>query len=120
VRVLLVEDDAALASVVVEALEQDGHSTTHVWEPQEARRLAVAESWDAFVVDAFGGHQQPDPEYRATLEHLASRGRVIVTSGRAWAAHTAPRDLGADAVFVKPYDLGDLSDALAAGEDRPR
>jgi DNA-binding response OmpR family regulator len=119
VRVLLVEDDAALASVVVEALEQDGHSTVHVREPEQARRLAVAEAWDAFVVDAFGAHQQPDPEYRATVEHLAARGRVIVTSGRAWAAHTAPRDLGADAVFAKPYDLGDLSDTLTALDEQP-
>jgi DNA-binding response OmpR family regulator len=119
VRVLLLEDDAALARVVVEALNEDGHSTTHVREPEEARRLATTQAWDAFVVDAFGGHQQPDPEYRATLKHLAAHGRVVVTSARSWVLHTAPQDIGADAVLSKPYDLGDLSDALTALVDRP-
>jgi DNA-binding response OmpR family regulator len=113
-RVLLVEDDVALASVVLEALAQDGHSATHVRGPEEARHLASTEPWDAFVVDAFGAYQQPDAEYRATLRQLARRGRVVVTSARAWAAHTAPQDLGADAVLTKPYDLADLNDALAA------
>jgi DNA-binding response OmpR family regulator len=112
VRVLLIEDDAALASVVVEALEQDGHSTTHVREAAEAHRLAEAELYDAFVVDAFGAYQQPDAEFRATLRQLKLGGRVIVTSGRAWASHTSADDLGADAVLTKPYDLGALSEAL--------
>jgi DNA-binding response OmpR family regulator len=111
---LLVEDDTDLASVVLEALEQDGHSAAHVREPEEARRLASSEAWDAFVVDAFGGYLQPDPEYRATLSHLATRGRVVVTSARAWVTSTTPQELGADAVLAKPYDLGHLSDTLSA------
>ena len=118
-RVLLVEDDAELARVVVEALNDDGHTTTHVREPEEARRLASTEAWDAFVVDAFGAHQQPDPEYRATLKLLAAHGRVVVTSARSWVLHTAPQDIGADAVLSKPYDLGALNDALTALADRP-
>jgi hypothetical protein len=65
-------------------------------------------------VDAFGAHQQPDAEYRATVADLATRGHVVVTSARAWAAHTPAHEIGADAVLTKPYDLGTLSDTLAA------
>jgi DNA-binding response OmpR family regulator len=110
----LVEDDADLAGVVMEALAQDGHSATHVRGPAEACRLATTDSWDAFVVDAFGGHQQPDAAYVATVQHLASRGRVVVTTGRAWGVDAEASDLGAYAVLTKPYDLDELADALTA------
>jgi DNA-binding response OmpR family regulator len=110
VRVLLVEDDADLAGVVMEALVQDGHTAVHVRGPDEARALATSDSWDAFVVDAFGSYSQPDAEYRSTLRHLATRAPVVVTSGRAWAT----TDLGADAVLPKPYDLADLADTLSS------
>jgi DNA-binding response OmpR family regulator len=62
---------------------------------------------------------EPDPEYRATLKHLAARGRVVVTTGRAWATKDAAIDLGADAVLTKPYDLTELSDMLSSFPTRP-
>src|SRR4029453_10512099 len=102
------EDDLDLAQVVVEALADEGHATTHVAEPGEAIRLADAEEWDAFVVDAFGDYMAPDADYRAALRGFSARGRVVVTTGRAWDA----RELIADAVLTKPYDLDDLAQAL--------
>ena len=118
-RVLLVEDDAVLASLVMEALAQDGHQAVHVRGPDEALALANRCVWDAFVVDAFGAHMEPDAEYRATLKQLAARGRVVVTSGRAWATNAAASDLGADAVLTKPYDLSELSDMLSSFPAQP-
>jgi DNA-binding response OmpR family regulator len=114
VRVLVVEDDADLAGVVMEALAQDGHSATHVRGPAEARRLASTSTWDAFVLDAFGGYQHPDADYRATVRHLASLGRVVVTTGRAWGGRPEANQLGAHVVLTKPYDLEDLADALTS------
>jgi DNA-binding response OmpR family regulator len=108
-RVLILEDDVELAGIVVEALADEGHATRHVSEPAEARRLADAEPWDAFVVDAFGDYLEPDAEYCATLEMLSACGRVIVTTGRAWSDDLVEH---AAAVLKKPYDLGELSAAL--------
>jgi len=108
-RVLILEDDFELAQVVVEALADEGHATKHVTEPGEAMRLADAEEWDAFVVDAFGDYLAPDAEYRAALREFSARGRVVVTTGRAWDA----RELIADAVLIKPYDLDELAQALS-------
>lgn len=118
-RVLLVEDDAVLASLVMEALALDGHQAVHVRGPDEALALASRGVWDAFVVDAFGAHLEPDAEYRATLKQLAARGRVVVTTGRAWATPAAASDLGADAVLTKPYDLSELSDMLSSFPAQP-
>jgi DNA-binding response OmpR family regulator len=112
--VLLVEDDADLAGVVLEALEQEGHQATHVRGTAEACQLATTDRWDAFVLDAFGGYEYPDADYRATVKHLASHGRVVVTTGRPWRGTAHARELGADAVLTKPYDLNDLEDALTS------
>jgi DNA-binding response OmpR family regulator len=109
VRVLILEDDLELARLVSEALSDEGHTTTHVSEPSEAVRLADAEPWDAFVVDAFGDYLEPDAEYCATLREFAARGRVVVTTGRSWA--DAP-GLDAHTVLTKPYDLDELAKAL--------
>jgi len=117
--VLLVEDDADLAGVVIEALEQDGHQAVHVCAPSEACALAVSDVWDVFVVDAFGEHLAPDDDYRATLRRLATYGSVVVTTGRAWGTRAEARDLGADALLTKPYDLTDLADTLSALPARP-
>jgi two-component system OmpR family response regulator len=118
-RVLIVEDDADLAALVLEALAQDGHQAVHVRGPDEARALASRYVWDVFVLDAFGGHLQPDAEYRATVKHLAARGRVVVTTGRAWATNAVASDIGADAMLTKPYDLTELTDALSSFPKRP-
>ena len=115
VRVLLVEDDATLAAIVLEALAEDGHSATHVREPFEALRLASIESWDAFVVDGFGpSHRQPDADYRAAVQCLAACGPVVVTTGRAWAAQAQAAELGVHALLTKPYDLGELIGTLSS------
>jgi CheY-like chemotaxis protein len=85
-RVLLVEDDAVLASVMLDALTDSGHSARHVNNPDEAFRLANAERWDAIVVDGFGdSYMQPDAEYRTAVRQLGRRSPVVVTSARAWA-----------------------------------
>jgi DNA-binding response OmpR family regulator len=120
VRVLLVEDDADLAGVVMEALEQDGHEATHVRAAGEACALAGADAWDVFVVDAFGEHLAPGDDYRAAVRHLAARGAVVVTTGRAWGSSTEAHALGADALLTKPYDLTELSETLSALPPRPR
>jgi DNA-binding response OmpR family regulator len=112
--VLLVEDDADLAGVVIEALEQDGHQATHVRGPAEACEMATTDKWDAFVVDAFGALEEPDADYKATLKHLASHGRVVVTTARAWGMHMEAGNIGADALLSKPYNLADLANALSS------
>ncbi len=113
-RVLVVEDDTDLAGVVLEALTQDGHHAAHVREAAEACRLASTNAWDAFILDAFGGYLHPDAEYRATVQHLASLGRVVVTTGRAWGSSVEADRLGAHRVLTKPYDLNELSEALTS------
>ena len=114
-RILLVEDDEALATIVTEALADEGHLTTAVTGWEEAFPLAETQRWDLFIVDAFGESLlQPEERYCATLRRLAEHGPVLVTSGRTWAAHARPEELGASAVLPKPYDLEELSAQVAA------
>jgi DNA-binding response OmpR family regulator len=109
VRILVAEDDPVLASVVVEALSDEGHSVAHVPDLAGMRERASAERWDAFVLDSFGrSYSRLDEEYSEALRELSRRAPVIVTTGRAWAASTDARDLGVVAILSKPYDLDAL------------
>jgi DNA-binding response OmpR family regulator len=115
VRILLVEDDAALSALVIEALAEEGHATTRVQGPDAACALAESLDWDLFIVDGFGDSMvHPDQTYCATLKRLSRRAPVLVTSGRAWAQHTSAEDLGAQALLFKPYDLDQLTGHVAA------
>ena len=114
-RVLLVEDDAVLASVMLDALTDSGHSARHVNNPDEAFRLANAERWDAIVVDGFGdSYMQPDAEYRTAVRQLGRRSPVVVTSARAWAGSASAADLGVAAILSKPFDIDQLIGTLGA------
>lgn len=115
VRILLVEDDAALGELVVEALAEDGHATTHVDDPERAFALAESREWDLFIVDGFGGSTvQPDATYCTSLRRLSEYAPVLVTTGRAWARDTPAQMIGAQAVLPKPYDLEQLAGHVAA------
>lgn len=105
VQVLLAEDDAVLAAVLVEALTDDGHSVTHVPDVADAQRLAESASWDAFVCDSFGSFDELDTEERRALEALSARAPVILATGRSWAVNARASDIGVAAILSKPYDL---------------
>jgi DNA-binding response OmpR family regulator len=112
-RVLVVEDDALLGELVLQALTDEGHVATHATNPERAYALLETGEWDAFIVDAFGGsHLAPDATYAAVVQRFAERGPVIVTTGRAWADTVDPDQIGASSVLAKPYDLDTLLNLL--------
>jgi DNA-binding response OmpR family regulator len=113
-RVLLAEDDAFLASVVSEALGDDGHEVSLVADLQGVREEAAAGTWDLFLIDSFGrSHTQIDQEYLDVLRGLAARAPVVVTTGRSWALRVTAEELGVDVLLTKPYDLEELLGLLA-------
>lgn len=112
-RVLLAEDDDLLASVVAEALSDEGHAVSHVSTAEALVERSGTESWDVIVLDAFGAsHDDVDEPTRATLRLLTSRAPVVLATGRAWAAYVTAEQLGIAAVLPKPYDLDRLCEAV--------
>jgi len=111
-RVLVVDDDAAVRSVVTEALLEDGYQVDTACNGQQALAAFRQHRPDALVLDL----EMPimdGPNLMRTLREQTKWGRVplVVVSGTDAAADTAPR-LGARACLNKPFELSDLLDSL--------
>ena len=115
-KVLVVEDEAAVAAAVAAALRKRGHAVTVAESGEQALALPTA---DVLVCDVgLSGMSGLD-----LLESLRSRGalcRTVLTSGmpNLEDCRRAMR-LGASELLAKPFRLRELVDAVEAGEPAP-
>ena len=106
-RVLLVEDEAAIAQTVEYALRADGFETAHALTGHEALQLAQRQAFDLAILDVglpdIGGFA-----LAARLAVLAVREQVVVASGARKAVHVgmAPRVQGHRLAEVRPEPFG--------------
>ena len=112
-RILLIDDDAAIRTVVTQALRRAGHEVAAVDTLAAADRVLATEAPDVLITDVV----LPDGD---GLEHLANVARrcpdlpVIVLSARNTLT-TAVRatEAGAYEYLPKPFDLDALTKAVA-------
>ena len=113
-RLLLVEDDAALARGIEAALRQSGYVVTVAPTAADALTLAHANDFDVGVLDL----GLPDRDGIELLSDL--RGRhvtfpILILSARdALNDRIRGLDTGADDYLVKPFALGELEARLRA------
>jgi two-component system nitrogen regulation response regulator GlnG len=112
-RVLLLEDDLALRSLLHEALVGEGFDVRACESFEEIRAAAAEQDGDLVVADFWGGSQRslPDGE-RQQIHELCSFLPVVLLTGRTWAADTSAHELGARALIRKPFDLDHLLDTV--------
>ena len=112
-RVLLLEDDLALRSLLHEALAGEGFEVRACETFEEIRAAAAEQDGDLVVADFWGGSQRslPDGE-RQEINELCSFLPVVLLTGRTWAADTSAQELGALALIRKPFDLDHLLDTV--------
>jgi len=112
-RVLLLEDDVALRSLLHEALAGEGFDVRPCETFAEIRAAAADQDGDLVVADFWGGSQRslPDSE-RQEIHELCSFLPVVLLTGRTWAADTSAQELGAHALIRKPFDLDHLLDTV--------
>jgi len=112
-RVLLLEDDLALHSLLHEALAGEGFDVRSCDTFQEVRAAAAEHDADLVVADFWGGSQRSLPESeRQEIHELCSFLPVVLLTGRTWAADTSAQELGARALIRKPFDLDHLLDTV--------
>jgi CheY-like chemotaxis protein len=107
-RILVVDDDAAVRSVVTDALLEDGYQVDAACNGRQALAAFRKHRPDALVLDL----EMPvmdGPTLMRTLRERTKWGRVplVVVSGTVGAAEAAPR-LGARACLYKPFELSEL------------
>ncbi len=119
-RVLVAEDEPAVAGLLREVLENDGAEVAVVGDGETAARRIVAERPDAIVCDV-SLPRRTGLELVATLRREAPHlvGRVVLTTGDLSLAERLAREPGAPPVLAKPFDLGRLLAAVRRAARTP-
>lgn len=106
-RVLLVEDEGAIAQTVEFALRAEGFDAAHALSGREALRLAAATGFDLAILDI----GLPDIDGFALCRELR-RGRdlpvIFLTARAAEAERVLGLELGADDYIAKPFSPREL------------
>ena len=114
VRALLVEDDATMALLTKQVLEQEGFAVDHVATGNEAQTLAFVNDYDAIVLDL----TLPDRNGLTVLQALRKEGRntpvLILTGSNDSASTVRALDTGADDYVTKPIVVDEFRARMRA------
>ena len=107
-RVLVVEDDPALARQVVEALTAGGYAADRAADGEEGQFLGETEPYDAVVLDL----GLPKVDGLTVLKRWRQAGMavpvIILTARGHWHEKVEGIDAGADDYLTKPFRLEEL------------
>ncbi len=113
-RILLVEDDAALGEGIRTALKPEGYTVDWLQDGASALHALSHESFDLAVLDL----GLPRLDGLEVLKRLRSAGNAIpvlvLTARDATSDRIAGLDAGADDYLVKPFDVNELKARLRA------
>jgi two-component system OmpR family response regulator len=113
-RILIVEDDAKIASFVVKGLKQSGYAVDHCADGEEALVLAETTSYDAAVVDLM----LPRLDGLSLIQRLRNKGNrlpVLILSAKASVDDRVNGlQVGGDDYLTKPFAFSELLARLRA------
>jgi len=120
-HLLVIEDDAEMASEIVSEFEECGYVVEHAGDGARGLALALARDYDAIVVD----RMLPSLDGMSVLRQLRDGGRtmpvLILSAIGTVAERISGLRSGGDDYLVKPFALGELVarvDALVRRPDR--
>lgn len=107
-RLLVVEDDAALCASLKQALEHAGYAVDTTGNGEDAEHLGDTEPYDAVVLD-LGLPRRPGLK---VLKHWRTRGNtmpvIILTARDSWQEKVDGFKAGADDYLAKPFQIEEL------------
>jgi len=122
-RVLVVEDETRMASVLKRALEEEGHAVDVAAGGADGLWLATEKPYGAIVLDVM----LPDFDGFELCRRIRGNGQwvpvIMLTARDSVGDRVRGLDAGADDYLVKPFSLAELAArlrALARRDDRPR
>ena len=113
-RLLLVEDDADLSSMLTQLLTEEGYAVTPVRDGQAGLHHGLVGQWDVLVVD----RGLPVIEGVDLVSRLRTKGMaapvLLLTARGTVADRVEGLDAGAQDYLVKPFDVDELLARLRA------
>ncbi len=107
-RILLVEDDAPLASILMRVLREEAYAVDHAEDGQEGEFLAFENPYDLIVLDLM----LPVKDGLSVLKSIRDAGNstpvLILTARDAKDDIVKGLDLGADDYLTKPFSIEEL------------
>jgi two-component system OmpR family response regulator len=114
VRVLVVEDEVKMASLVKRALERESYAVDVAGAGDDGLWLATENDYDAIVLDVM----LPPPDGFAVCRELRKRGRwapvLLLTARDGIDDRVTGLDAGADDYLTKPFSFAELLARLRA------
>lgn len=107
-RILLVEDNLALADGLAALLRQSGYAVDLVHDGASAEALAAAESFDLVILDLNLPQMDGLDVLRAMRGRRNPAAVMILTARGAPEERVKGLDLGADDYLIKPFDIGEF------------
>jgi two-component system, OmpR family, response regulator len=113
-RVLIVEDDAHIAELLILHLRDEGYTVEHAANGDDGLRLLEEQSWDALVLDLMLPGTNGLEICRRTRA-MAHYTPTIITSARGSEVHRVlGLEVGADDYLAKPFSVVELVARLRA------
>lgn len=113
-RLLIVEDEPALARQLREALESFGYAVDVASDGEEGHFLGSTEDYDAIILDL----GLPKLDGVAVLEKWRLEGKtmpvLVLTARESWSDKVTGLDAGADDYLTKPFKIEELQARLRA------
>lgn len=113
-RVLLIEDEPKLASLVLDALQENGFATDHAADGEAGWQKSATEDYVAIILDL----GLPKMDGMTVLKNLRADGvrvPVIILSARgSWSERVDGINSGADDYLTKPFQIEELLARLRA------
>ena len=117
-HILLIEDDALVASGIVAGLRLYAMTVDHVATAKAAQNALDAADFDMLILDL----GLPDEDGMVLLSHLRNSGHalpiLVLTARDAIEHRVAGLEAGADDYLLKPFDLSELVARLQALQRR--
>jgi DNA-binding response OmpR family regulator len=121
-KILIVDDDPLLLQLVEHILERDGCKTITAMDGEEALKKVETEKPDLVILDVMiPGIDGLDVCRRLRSQPGTANLPIVMVSARSKVSdRLAGLGAGADEYIAKPFDVGNLTDCIAALLDRTR
>jgi len=113
-RILIVEDDAALSGYIRKQLEAECHAVDAAMDGEQGQSMAIGIDYDLVVLDLTLPRVDGLTVLRSVRQQKANMPIMILTARSRVEARVQCLDSGADDYVVKPFSLTELSARVRA------